>query len=82
MGCSLPMGLLCPWDSPGQKSAVGCQALLQRIFPMRGSNPSLALAGRFFTVVPPRKPGNSPYSVHILMSVPVLNCTLSMKTEI
>ena len=33
--------LLCPWDSPGKNTGVGCHALLQGIFPTRGSNPSL-----------------------------------------
>ena len=28
-----PSRLLCPWDSPGTNSGVGCHALLQRIFP-------------------------------------------------
>ena len=30
--------LLCPWDSPGKNNGVGCQALLQGIFPSQGSN--------------------------------------------
>ena len=33
--------LLCPWDSPGKNTGVGCHALLQGIFPTQGSNPSL-----------------------------------------
>ena len=45
--------LLCPWDSPGENTGVGCDALLQEIFLTQGSNPCLtvspALAGRFFT---------------------------------
>ena len=28
--------LLCPWDSPGKNTAVGCHALLQGIFPTQG----------------------------------------------
>ena len=28
-----PARLLCPWDSPGKNTGVGCHALLQRIFP-------------------------------------------------
>ena len=27
-----PSRLLCPWDSPGKNTVVGCQSLLQRIF--------------------------------------------------
>ena len=46
-----PASLLCPWDSPGMNSGVGCHAL-QGNFPTQGLTPdliSLALAGRFFT---------------------------------
>ena len=33
--------LLCPWDSPGQNTGVGCHSLLQGIFLTQGSNPGL-----------------------------------------
>ena len=33
--------LLCPWDSPGKNTEVGCHFLLQRIFLTQGSNPGL-----------------------------------------
>ena len=33
--------LLCPRDSPGKNTAVGCHALLQGIFLTQGSDPSL-----------------------------------------
>ena len=33
--------LLCPWDSPGKNTGVGCHALLQRSVPIEGSNPCL-----------------------------------------
>ena len=33
--------LLCPWDSPGKNTGVGCYFLLQGIFPTQGSNPGL-----------------------------------------
>ena len=36
-----PARLLCPWDSPGKNTGVGCFALLQGIFPTQGSNPYL-----------------------------------------
>ena len=32
---------LCPWNSPGKNTEVGCCALLQRIFPTQRSNPGL-----------------------------------------
>ena len=34
----LPARLLCPWDSPGKNSGMGCHALLQGIFPTQGWN--------------------------------------------
>ena len=37
MDCS-PARLLCPWDSPGKNTGVGCHALLQGIFLTQGSN--------------------------------------------
>ena len=39
MDCSPP--LLCPWDSPGKNTRVGCHSLLQGIFLTQGSNLSL-----------------------------------------
>ena len=36
-----PSRHLCPWDSPGKNTAVGCHALLQGIFLTQGSNPRL-----------------------------------------
>ena len=33
--------LLCPWDSLGKNTGLGCHALLQGIFPTQGSNPGL-----------------------------------------
>ena len=35
--CS-PLRLLCPWDSTGKNTGVGCHFLLQGIFPTEGSN--------------------------------------------
>ena len=36
-----PHGLYSPWNSPGQNTTVGSLSLLQRIFPIQGSNPGL-----------------------------------------
>ena len=36
-----PARLLCPWNSPGKNTGVGCHSLLQRIFLTQGSNQSL-----------------------------------------
>ena len=49
--------LLCPWDSPGKNTGVGCHFLLQRIFPIQGSNLHLLhwQAGSL-PLAPPGKP--------------------------
>ena len=44
-----PARVLCPWDSPGKNTGVGCYALLQEIFPNPGIKPR-SPAGRFFTI--------------------------------
>ena len=36
-----PDRLLCPWDSPGKNTGVGCHFLLQGIVPIQGLNPHL-----------------------------------------
>ena len=36
-----PVRLLCPWDSPGKDSGVGCHILFQGIFSTQGLNPHL-----------------------------------------
>ena len=41
-----PARLLCPGDSPGKETGVGCHALLQGIFPTQGSNPGLLHCGQ------------------------------------
>ena len=33
--------LLCPWDSSGKNTGVGCHSILQGIFLTQGSNPGL-----------------------------------------
>ena len=40
MDCS-PPGLLCPWDSPGKSTGVGCHSPLQGISATQGLNPCL-----------------------------------------
>ena len=51
-----PARPLCPWDSPGKNTGVGCHFLLQGIFPTQESNPCHLLADGFFTTEPPGKP--------------------------
>ena len=43
--CS-PPGSCVHGDSPGQRTGVGCHALLQGIFPTQGLNPGLLSCGR------------------------------------
>ena len=48
--------LLCPWDSPGKNTGVGCHALLlpnSEIEPLSPASPTLASS--FFTTEPPGK---------------------------
>ena len=48
--------LLCPWDSPGKSTGVGCDTLLQGIFPTQGSSPgSLTLQADSFLSEPSGK---------------------------
>ena len=46
--CNLPGRLLCPWDSPGKSTGVGCHFLLQRIYLTQGSNPGLPHCRKMF----------------------------------
>ena len=39
--------LLCPWDSLGKNTGVGCYFFLQGIFPTQGSNPGLLCLPRW-----------------------------------
>ena len=55
-----PTRFLCPWDFSVKNTGVGCHFLLQGDLPNPGIKPaslvSPALAGGFFTAVPPGKP--------------------------
>ena len=33
-----PTGFLCPWNSPGKNTGMGCHTLLQELFPTQGLN--------------------------------------------
>ena len=53
-----PARLLCPWDSPGKNTRMGCHFLLQGIFLTQGSDPFFrvsCLIGGFFTSGPQGK---------------------------
>ena len=52
-----PTRLFCLWNFPGKNPGVGCHFHLQGILPIGSASlVSPALAGRFFTTAPPRKP--------------------------
>ena len=44
---TVPTSLLCPWNSPGKNTRVGCHALLQGIFPTWELNPGLLHCRQF-----------------------------------
>ena len=52
--------LLCPCEFPGKNTGVGCQGLLQGVFPTQGSNshflPLLCLQAGSLPLAPPGKP--------------------------
>ena len=56
--------VLCPWDSPGKNTGVGCYTLLQGIFPTQGSNPYLLCLLHWqvgsLPLAPPEKPQDTP----------------------
>ena len=55
-----PVPLLCPWNSPGKSTGVGCHFLLQGIFPTQGIEPrSPALQADALPSEPPGKPGTT-----------------------
>ena len=45
-----PARCLCPWNSPGKNTGVGCYSLLQEIFPTQGLNLGLPFCRQIFTV--------------------------------
>ena len=73
--------LLCSWSFPGKNTGVGCHFLLEGIFLTQGSNlVSPALAGGFFTTLPPGKPIHSA-DMHHINSSKNRNSFLYMWTE-
>ena len=45
-----PTRALCPWNSPGKTTGVGCHSLLQEIFLTRDQTQVSWISGRFFTI--------------------------------
>ena len=48
-----PARLLCPWNSPGKNTVLGCHFLLQGIFSTQGSNPGLLHCRQIFLLSEP-----------------------------
>ena len=64
--------LLCPWDSSGKNTRVGCHSLLQGIFQAQGSNPSLLHCGQILYHLSHQ---GSPQSVYaVLCGAQSLSC--------
>ena len=77
MDCSL-LGprLLCPWNSPGKNTGVGCHSLLQGIFPTQGRNLGLLhcrqiLTGKFLNCINCTKP----FPIVLILSVTGFHCS-------
>ena len=49
--------LLCPWDSPGKNTGVGCHTLIQGIFLTQGGNPRLLYLLHWQAELPLAPPG-------------------------
>ena len=63
LGGTAPLKLLCPWDSPGKNTGVGCHAILQGIFPTHASNPRLLILLHWkVDSLPQAPPGKPNYS--------------------
>ena len=64
--------LLCPWDSPGKNTGVGCHFLLQGIFPNQGLDPHLLHLQHWqwdsLPLVPPGMPGE-PLIYYIFLEI-------------
>ena len=65
----LPTRLLCPWDSPGKNTGVGCPFLFQGIFLTQGENLSLLHLLHWQVASLPLSQHGSPRCL-----LPVLNC--------
>ena len=76
--------LLCPWDSLGKNTGVGCHTLFQRIFPTQGLNPcltSLALAAGFFTTTTAWEACGFNYQIWVAQLLKVLEATDSYSKQ-
>ena len=69
-----PTTFLCPWDSPGKKTGVGCHFLLQGIFPIQGPNPHLLCLLHWQAGSLPLAPPGRLYTLHSSCSIHFFWC--------
>ena len=69
--------LLCPWDSPGKNTRVGCHVLLQGIFPTQVSNLCLLCLLHWQAGSLPLAPPGKPQNYRILVCKIWLLCLVS-----
>ena len=78
-----PTRLLCPWDSPGKNTRVGCHALFQGISLTQGSNPHhlclLHWQAGSVPLAPPGKPIEYNICVHFQVKTPSLKQKLKLQ---
>ena len=63
----LPTRLICPWDSPGKNTAMGCHTLLQGIFPTPRLNLWLPAFPALKWILGPLSHLGSPSSLYIIL---------------
>ena len=75
-----PTRLLHPWGFPGKSTRVGCDFLLQEIFPTQGSNPGLPHCRQMLYRL--NHPGSLNRAFPICPSCPLGHCYLSFSKTI
>ena len=69
----MPTRLLCPWNSPGKNTGVGCHALLQGIVRTRGSSPGLLHCGPIHHCLSPQGHAALAQKGPLLVQCPVVS---------
>ena len=76
-----PTRLLCPWDSPGKNTGVGCMPSSRGIFPTQGSNPCPLHLLHWQAGSLPSAPPGKPSSLSGSHQIPVSEIHSFRKTE-
>ena len=77
-----PTRFLCPWDSPGKNTGLGCYFLLQGIFPTQGSCPYLLCLWHCRWILYRLSHLGSPYSNSIWVCIPTVQTHTISQTYI